>query len=87
MPNLIKSVDQMVEDARQHIVNLEPQEAKRRMEEENALLVDIRDIRELQRDGTIAGAYHAPRGMLEFWIDPEYAKGDAPIHAGRFTAR
>lgn len=71
MPNPIKSVEQMVEDARQHIVNLEPQEAKRRVDEENALLVDIRDIRELQRDGTIPGAYHAPRGMLEFWIDPE----------------
>jgi hypothetical protein len=41
------------------------------VDEENALLVDIRDIRELQRDGTIPGAYHAPRGMLEFWIDPE----------------
>jgi rhodanese-related sulfurtransferase len=71
MPNPIKSVEQMVEEARQHIVNLEPQEAKRRVDEENALLVDIRDIRELQRDGTIPGAYHAPRGMLEFWIDPE----------------
>ena len=70
MPNPIKSVEQMVQDARQHIVNLEPQEAKRRVEEESALLVDIRDIRELQRDGTIPGAYHAPRGMLEFWIDP-----------------
>jgi rhodanese-related sulfurtransferase len=71
MPNPIKSVEQMVEEARQHIVNLSPQAAKRRVDEENALLVDIRDIRELQRDGTIPGAYHAPRGMLEFWIDPE----------------
>jgi rhodanese-related sulfurtransferase len=71
MPNPIKSVEQMVEEARQHIVNLEPQEAKRRIDEENALLVDIRDIRELQREGAIPGAYHAPRGMLEFWIDPE----------------
>ena len=35
------------------------------------LLVDIRDIRELERDGRIPGAFHAPRGMLEFWIDPE----------------
>ncbi len=34
-------------------------------------MVDIRDIRELEREGTIAGAYHAPRGMLEFWVDPE----------------
>jgi rhodanese-related sulfurtransferase len=35
------------------------------------LLVDLRDIRELQRDGRIPGALHAPRGMLEFWVDPE----------------
>ncbi len=40
-----------------------------------ALLVDLRDIRELQRDGKIPGAVHAPRGMLEFWVDP-----DSPYH-------
>jgi rhodanese-related sulfurtransferase len=34
------------------------------------VLVDIRDIRELQRDGKVPGAFHCPRGMLEFWIDP-----------------
>ncbi len=38
--------------------------------DEGALLVDVRDIRELQRDGVIPGALHSPRGMLEFWIDP-----------------
>ena len=37
----------------------------------NVALVDIRDIRELQRDGVIPGAMHAPRDMLEFWVDPE----------------
>jgi rhodanese-related sulfurtransferase len=61
----------MVEEARQEIDNHTAAEAKRRVEEENALLVDVRDIRELQRDGVIPGALHAPRGMLEFWIDPE----------------
>ena len=71
MAKLKKSVEQMVAEAREHIVNHAPAEAKRRVDEENALLVDIRDIRELQRDGTIPGALHAPRGMLEFWIDPE----------------
>ena len=45
----------------------------------NILLVDIRDIRELDRDGRIPGALHAPRGMLEFWVDP----GDA-LTIGRF---
>jgi len=36
-----------------------------------ALLVDVRDVREVRREGTIPGSYHAPRGMLEFWFDPE----------------
>jgi len=61
----------MVTQARTEITNHTPEEAKRRVDEENALLLDIRDIRELQRDGTVPGAMHAPRGMLEFWIDPE----------------
>ena len=66
----IKSVDEMIAAARQEIDNHSPQEANRRVDEEGALLVDIRDIRELERDGVIPGAMHAPRGMLEFWIDP-----------------
>jgi len=67
----IKSVNEMVEAARAEIVNHTPEEAKRRADEEGALLVDIRDIRELQRDGVIPGAMHAPRGMLEFWVSPD----------------
>lgn len=42
--------------------------------------VDVRDIRELQRDGRIPGAFHAPRGMLEFWVDP-----DSPYHKDVFA--
>ncbi|MEI4472422.1 rhodanese-like domain-containing protein [Frigidibacter sp. MR17.24] len=44
------------------------------------ILVDIRDPRELEREGMIPGAFHAPRGMLEFWIDPE-----SPYHKPRFA--
>ena len=66
----IESVEQMIEEARREIDNHSPEEAQRRANEEGALLVDIRDIRELQRDGVIVGAMHSPRGMLEFWIDP-----------------
>lgn len=66
----IKSVDEMIAEARKSIDNHSPEEAKRRVDEEGALLVDIRDIRELQRDGVIPGAMHSPRGMLEFWVDP-----------------
>ena len=42
--------------------------------------LDIRDIRELQRDGVVPGAFHAPRGMLEFWVDPE-----SPYHKPVFA--
>lgn len=67
----ITPVEKLIEAARKEIANHSPEEAKRRVEQENALLVDVRDIRELERDGVIPGAFHAPRGMLEFWIDPE----------------
>jgi rhodanese-related sulfurtransferase len=66
----IKSVAEMIAEARKSLDNHDPVEAKRRVDEEGALLVDIRDIRELKRDGVIPGAMHAPRGMLEFWVDP-----------------
>ncbi|MGB1505546.1 MAG: rhodanese-like domain-containing protein [Acidimicrobiales bacterium] len=72
----IRSVNEMVEEAKQHLDNLAPAEAKRRVDEEGALVVDIRDVREVQRTGAMAGSNHAPRGMLEFWFDPSspYAK-------------
>ncbi len=47
---------------------------------DDVLLVDIRDIRELQREGRVPGAFHYPRGMLEFWIDPE-----SPYHKDVFA--
>lgn len=47
---------------------------------EGVVLVDIRDIRELHRDGRVPGAFHCPRGMLEFWIDPE-----SPYHKAVFA--
>jgi rhodanese-related sulfurtransferase len=48
---------------------------------DDVMIVDIRDIRELYRDGKIPGAYHAPRGMLEFWVDPE-----SPYHKPVFLS-
>jgi len=56
-------------------------ELKRRVHEKRSVLIDIRDIRELWRDGTIESAKHIPRGMLEFWLDPEspYYKKDIPL--------
>lgn len=66
----MRSVEDMIAEARAQIVGRTPLEALRLQQEENALLVDIRDVRELQRDGVVPGAHHAPRGMLEFWVDP-----------------
>ena len=66
----IASVKEMVEVAKSEIDNISPEEASRRATEEGALIVDIRDVREMQRDGAIPGAMHAPRGMLEFWVSP-----------------
>ena len=76
----IRSVEEMVASACAEIDNVAPIEAKRRVDEEGALIVDIRDVRELQKLGVIPGAIHAPRGMLEFWIDPE-----SPYHRPEFA--
>lgn len=61
----------LVARAEQKINSLTPQEVSTRRNEDGVLLVDLRDIRELKREGKIPGALHVPRGMLEFWIDPE----------------
>lgn len=65
------TAEQMVADATAEIVTLSPKEALAMQQAGEAVLVDIRDIRELAREGKIPDAVHAPRGMLEFWIDPE----------------
>ncbi|WP_340109860.1 rhodanese-like domain-containing protein [Pikeienuella sp. HZG-20] len=66
----IKAAFDMVKEATAEIETISPADAIKRMNDEDFLLVDIRDPRELKREGRIPGAYHAPRGMLEFWIDP-----------------
>ncbi len=62
---------EMVAAAEKEVETIEVQDAASLMEDESVIFVDIRDVRELQREGKIPGATHAPRGMLEFWIDPE----------------
>lgn len=66
----IKSVKEMVAEAKSEIETLSRDEVASLMEAEAALIVDIRDPRELEREGRIPGAFRAPRGMLEFWFDP-----------------
>ena len=67
---LKKTVAQMLAEANAEIETIPPADAIKLKDDPNILFVDIRDIRELDRDGRIPGALHAPRGMLEFWVDP-----------------
>jgi rhodanese-related sulfurtransferase len=60
----------LVEAAEREIETLSPEAAVKLAGRDDTVLVDIRDIRELQREGRVPGAFHCPRGMLEFWIDP-----------------
>ncbi len=64
-------VKTMVEQARREITEYSAADAIALAGNPDVLLVDIRDPRELARDGRVPGALHAPRGMLEFWIDPD----------------
>ena len=64
-------VKALVAAAEKAIKTLSLDEANALLTDDNTVFVDIRDIRELHREGKIAGAIHAPRGMLEFWVDPD----------------
>ena len=75
----LKTINQLVEEAMQVVVTIKAEEAKKLLQDSTQyLLIDIRDIRELWKSGSIEGAKHIPRGMLEFWLDPEspYFKSD-----------
>ena len=67
----IKSSQTLVEEAQKNIETLSPNEAKNLYEKKEITLIDVRDIRELWKEGTIENSKHIPRGMLEFWLDPE----------------
>jgi len=76
-----RSVKSMVEEAERVIEAVSPADVSTMIDrDETVLVVDIRDIRELQREGKVPGAFHCPRGMLEFWIDPE-----SPYHKSEFA--
>ncbi|RLA45358.1 MAG: rhodanese-like domain-containing protein [Gammaproteobacteria bacterium] len=65
------SARQLVDNAMQEVETISVEQAKAALDDENTAIIDIRDIRELYREGKIPGATHAPRGMLEFWVDPD----------------
>jgi rhodanese-related sulfurtransferase len=76
-----KGYKALVDEANAEIETISAEEAAARMGDGNTVLIDIRDIRELQREGKLPGAQHCPRGMLEFWIDPE-----SPYHKEIFSS-
>ena len=67
----IKSSKILVSEALSEIKTISPDEAFKMTNENNCNLIDIRDIRELEREGRVENSNHIPRGMLEFWLDPE----------------
>jgi rhodanese-related sulfurtransferase len=67
---LRKTHRQLVDEATARIATLNMEEAKAKLHAQDVVFVDVRDPRELDREGQIPGAFHATRGMLEFWIDP-----------------
>ena len=69
----IKSAQSLVAEALEEIKTIDTDQAFKMVEDNNCNLIDIRDIRELQKEGQVDGAKHIPRGMLEFWLDPESA--------------
>jgi rhodanese-related sulfurtransferase len=69
--NITKGYKALLEEANAAIETLSVDEAKSVLGQEGVTFVDLRDPRELEREGRIPGAFHCPRGMLEFWIDPE----------------
>ena len=68
---LKKGIKALVAEAEAEIDNLSVDQAKALHGRNDVLFVDLRDVRELWREGTVPGSFHAPRGMLEFWVDPE----------------
>ena len=70
----------LCEAAEREIETLPIEQAVKLAGRDDTVLVDVRDIRELKRDGRVPGAYHCPRGMLEFWIDPQ-----SPYHKPVFA--
>lgn len=68
---IVKGHKQLCAEAEAEIETVDVAQAIALLGRQDVQFVDIRDVRELAREGRIPGAYHAPRGMLEFWIDPE----------------
>ena len=69
----IKSSQTLVQEALKEIKTINTDEAYDLSQNDKCNLIDIRDIRELEKEGRVENSHHIPRGMLEFWLDPESA--------------
>ena len=67
----IKSSKELVDNANETIITMSPEQVKSAYDKGEITLIDVRDIRELWNEGTIKESIHIPRGMLEFWLDPQ----------------
>jgi len=77
---ITRSIRDLIADANQAVRVLDVGEAREMHGRDDVIFIDLRDIREVAKTGTVAGAHHVPRGMLEFWIDP-----DSPYHQDIFA--
>lgn len=68
---IIKGFRKLVDEAMSQVTTYSVDEVRARLNDPGMQIVDIRDVRELEREGTLPGALLAPRGMLEFWVDPD----------------
>jgi rhodanese-related sulfurtransferase len=68
---LKKGYKTLIEEAGAQITTYSVEQARAKLADPKVQFVDVRDVRELEREGIIPGAFHAPRGMIEFWVDPE----------------
>jgi rhodanese-related sulfurtransferase len=75
-----KTAKALVEEAMSQVTTYTVEQARELHGHPGVQFVDIRDVRELEREGVVPGAFHAPRGMLEFWVDPE-----SPYHHDVFA--
>ena len=78
--NIVVGHKQLMQEAEAQIQQISAADAVSMLGKTDVVIVDIRDPRELQREGKIPGSFHAPRGMLEFWVDPE-----SPYHKPVFA--
>ena len=67
----IKSSNTLVAEALKEVKTINTDEAYKMLQEDKCNLIDIRDVRELEKQGRVENSHHIPRGMLEFWLDPE----------------